>query len=169
MAQRQTKGWTTVLEIAVVVILFWGVPAIAFWQFHTSFAAQDADSGSPFDNAAMFPRLVAIGLIGLGGLQIGRLIWMGAAGTDTSPRSRGLTLRALACLAAFVMYLFSVSTLGFVAATPAVLLAMFLILGARPLVAIGIAVLATATVGIVFGTILNVVLPVGRLGLPTLF
>ena len=49
------------------------------------------------------------------------------------------------------------------------LLVMFMILGARPVMALAVAVAATLVAGFVFGTLLKVVLPVGRLGLPTVF
>ena len=187
MATQSADGRSRLSEIAVVVVIFFGVAGIAFWQFATSFAEQDANSGGPFDNAAMFPRLIAWSLIILGILQIARTLVFG--GNGDSGRSPGekpgteretvpsaidedatrLTLRALGCLATFVLYLSIVTTVGYVATTIVMLLVMFIILGARPIFALAVAVGATFVAGFVFGTLLKVVLPVGRLGLPTVF
>ena len=174
-------------EIAVVVVIFLGLAGVAFWQFATSFAAQNANSGGPFDNAAMFPRLIAWALIILGILQIAKTLILGATGASATPAGRKpesgsqpvrpedgddalrLTLRAVGCLATFVLYLSIVTTVGYIATTIVMLLTMFTILGARPIVALAVAVGATFVAGFVFGTLLKVVLPVGRLGLPTVF
>ena len=183
MARRYTKVSATFLEIAVVAILFCGMAAVAFWQLATSFVAQDANSGGPFDNAAMFPRLVAWRLLLLSGIEITRLLirWHRGGATDGAGQGgllrpgpedeslRVLTYRALACSGVFMVYLIALTPIGYIASTPVLIAAMAMILGARFWVAILVAVTATTAIGIVFATILNVVLPVGRLGLPTLF
>ena len=165
-------------DIAVVVVIFFGVAGIAFWQFATSFAEQGANSGGPFDNAAMFPRLIAWTLIILGVVQVATSLLSkgtGAGDGRSEPAAAQgqddgrLLLRALACLATFILYLSVVTTVGYITATIVMLLVMFVILGARPIVAAVVAVAATFVAGLIFGTLLNVVLPVGRLGLPTVF
>ena len=179
MATQSADGRSRLAEIAVVVVIFFGVAGIAFWQFATSFAEQDANSGGPFDNAAMYPRLIAWSLIILGAVQVATtLIFkrtdVPAGGSEPVAGAKGedggrLLLRALACFATFILYLSVVTTVGYIAATIVMLLVMFVILGARPIAAAVVAVAATFVAGFVFGTLLNVVLPVGRLGLPTVF
>lgn len=183
MAQRQTSASTRFVEVAVVAILFWGMAAVAFWQFNTSFQAQDANSGGPFDNAAMFPRLIAWGLVALGAVQIGYLVlkWLFRRGDDHDingglirPRPDDeplakLTLRALASAVFFVLYLFVLTPVGYAFSTPVLIAAMAMVLGAKWWMAAFVGLVTTVLVGIVFATILNVVLPVGRLGLPVLF
>lgn len=173
MAIQSGENRTLPGEIAAVIVIFFGVAGIAFWQFATSFAEQEANSGGPFDNAAMFPRLIAWALVILGAVQIfAAFRAKGANGTEaatSAAEDRYLTLRALGCLVCFVLYLSTVTVVGYIAATIVMLCAMFLILGAGPVMALGVALVATFTIGIVFNTVLNVVLPVGRLGLPTVF
>ena len=183
MAQQHNVISTRLVEVVVVAILFLGVVAIAFWQFNTSFEVQDANSGGPFDNAAMFPRLVARGLLALGILQIGRIVldmWLRPhqdhqvdggliapkPGDETLAK---LTLRALGCAFVFVVYLVLLTPVGYLAATPVLIATMAMLLGARWWMAALVSLAATLLIGFVFATILNVVLPVGRLGLPTLF
>ena len=135
----------------------------------------------------MFPRLIAWTLIVLGIVQTAKTLFFGGNGASDGPLDRkpvgglappraatgdhaiGLTARALACLATFVLYLSIVTTVGYVATTIVMLLAMFMILGVRPVMALAVAVAATFVAGFVFGTLLKVVLPVGRVGLPTVF
>ena len=181
------EGNSKLSEVAGVIVIFFGVAGIAFWQFATSFAEQDANAGGPFANAAMFPRLIAWALVVLGGAQIlialfaerrdrleGLITFEEGTGSepvDPSPfhDDRYLTIRALACLVVFVLYLIFVTTIGYIASTIVALLTMFLILGTRPLMAFAVSAAATFAAGFVFNTLLNVVLPVGRLGLPTVF
>ncbi len=190
-------------EVVLVVIFFMGIAGIAFWQIATSFAEQGADSGTPFDNAAMFPRLVAAFLVGLSLVQIGiSLMKRDQAEPDNTlepfqdtPKSdevfepvlqlddsdptldsqppeetqSRLLLRALGCLAVFIVYLTLVTTTGYILGTILMLLSMFMILGTSLLLAFVVATTATLTTGFVFDSLLGVVLPIGQLGLPTLF
>ena len=183
MAQRQLRISAYLVEIVVVAILFLGLAGIAFWQFSTSFEAQGANSGSPFDNAAMFPRLIAWGLVLLSLFQIARLLISWQHGDKGQDRQTGdlvrpepndecpqsLTVRAIAAALVFVVYLFALTPVGYVTTTPMLVAAIAIILGARWWMAGLIGLAATLAVGFVFGTLLNVVLPVGRLGLPTIF
>lgn len=183
MAQRQLQISASLVEIVVVAILFLGLAGVAFWQFNTSFEAQGANAGSPFDNAAMFPRLIAWGLVLLSLFQIARLLISRQHGDEGQDRQTGglvrpepddeslqrLTVRAIAAALVFVVYLFALTPVGYVATTPMLVAAIAIILGARWWMAALVGLVATFAVGFVFGSLLNVVLPVGRLGLPTVF
>jgi putative tricarboxylic transport membrane protein len=185
--RNMIKNKRVIGEIAVVALIFLGVAGVALQQIATSFAAQNASSGGPLKNAAMFPQLLIAILVVLGCVQIGMSIRThrlsnGPATGETRPDARSesavpgeppdpaepravLHRKAIICLVIFAAYLGGVGILGYPVATFTMLFAMFFVLGTSPLVASIVAFLAMVTVGIVFGMLLNVVLPIGIIGI----
>ncbi|MQA85063.1 MAG: hypothetical protein GEV03_10680 [Streptosporangiales bacterium] len=72
--------------------------------------------------------------------------------------------KAAAVLAAVGVYLLAAGVLGFIPTMAALLWLLMLALGARPLPALGAAVLATLLIYYLFGMVLLVPLPLGPLG-----
>jgi len=187
-SQYQKKEF---LGVAFVIVFFLGVAGVAFWQFATFFVEKGIASGSPFKNAAMFPRLIAYCIVILSLIVIAQFLVeirlkssappfppLGDARLDHDEDSgrpavketfAGLLLRAMASLLVFIAYLAVVPVTGYIPATILMLFILVVILGAKVVPAIIFSVGVTFSVGFIFGTVLNVVLPIGTLGLPTVF
>lgn len=114
---------------------------------------------------ALFPGLIA------GGLAVASLLlaWQGL-GSGRPLVALNAGLRSPRHLAAFavalggaVFYVLCVDTLGFIACSVLVLLALQWALGVRPLTALGVAVLATLVIHTCFYKMLRVPLPWGLL------
>jgi putative tricarboxylic transport membrane protein len=115
--------------------------------------------------AALSPGLIGAGLV-LAGLELVRrglterapLVTLAA--WTRSPRLAG---NVLLLVAAVVFYIVAVDTLGFVVCSVAILLALFLKLRARPLVAIVVAIGTTLAIHALFYKLLRVPLAWGVL------
>lgn len=140
---------------------------IVFREAATSLAAQDAASGGPMRNAALFPRAVAWSLTGLVAINAMHLLRRGRAtqpappdvrgGADTTPK----TDRALVATAAFVGYLLALPVAGYYAATPVLMAGLMFLLGVGTIRSVVSAALLTLAVAWIFEGLLNVVLPLG--------
>ncbi|MHA1567557.1 MAG: tripartite tricarboxylate transporter TctB family protein [Alphaproteobacteria bacterium] len=146
----------------LVVLFFVGVVAVVFQQIHTSMAEQGIASGSPYDNAAAFPRAVAIliGMLVVALLVSRRLIGRpadGAVGFSFTELRRPVLL-----LVVFGVYLATLKILGYHLATPAMIMAVMVLCGVRKpielaLVGVGISLV----LAFFFEGFLNIVLPGG--------
>lgn len=90
----------------------------------------------------------------------------GSAGTDEAPpptTTRG-RVNALAVLGFVVIYLLLVQSLGFILTMGGLLFLLMWRLGARPVVALGAAVVTTGIIVVIFQQVLLVPLPTGLLG-----
>ena len=140
------------------------IPAAILQQSATSLAEQDAASGGPMRNAALFPRAIAVIMIGLLAWQATRLLTGRVAAASPMVRQEG-TPRALAASALFAAYLIALPVVGFHLATPVLGAILFALLGVRLLPALAGGIALSLAVAFVFEGLLNVVLPVGRLGI----
>lgn len=125
-------------------------------------------SGDPVNNAALFPRLVANLILGLCALQLVQLLRrrLLPSAEFLHGATRDTIWRCLAGFGVLLAYLAALPLAGFYPATAAFLLALFLLLKARPIWIAALAAAAvTLAVGYVFEELLRVVLPQGRLGL----
>lgn len=136
------------------------IPAAIFWQSATSLADQDAASGGPMRNAALFPR-------GVAGVMVGLVLWQGlrlAAGGAAHPsplrRAEGTGLAVLGA-ALFVATLWALPVIGFHLATPALGVLLFGLFGLHPVKVAAGGIGLSVAVAFVFEGLLNVVLPVG--------
>ncbi len=136
------------------------VPLLIAWQNATSLADQGVASGGPMSNAAAYPTIIAWVLVVLTLVNALRII-SGRICEHSPLDPTPTTPLALAATALFVVYLLTVSWLGYYITTPVLLAALFAILGLGPIVALAGAVLATLVVAAVFEGLLNVVLPLG--------
>lgn len=161
------------LNLAVPTALLM-LGTFVLWHTYTAFTEAGVGGGDAFSNSALFPRLIAWGLI------IVSIILLLQAFTGSSKaddfetqevssnlvaRDLGLKLRAIACFVMVFVYLLVLKYLGFYLATPMLMIGLFSVLGARPTEALGLGIISTIIVVLAFEQGLNVVFPVGRLGL----
>lgn len=162
-------------EVAVV-LAFLALAGLVFQQTGTSFVEQGAATGGAMFNAAMFPELMAWGLILLSALQLVGIIRALVAGTPADaaadqdgPAGSADDSRlsvALVCAALFVLYLFLLKPLGYHLTTPLFLFAFYYVLGTRRiLVAIALGLATSLAMSFVFEYGMNVILPVGMFGI----
>lgn len=106
------------------------VVGVVFQQIATSFAEQGIASGGPFDNAAAYPRAVAILIVTLIALQL-------AVSSVARRRDNSETLspahlaRPAAGLAILFGYVWSLNWLGYHIATPSMIAALMILGGSR--------------------------------------
>ena len=152
----------------LMLAAFIALGIFVYQQIYGPLTAQGNASGDPVNNAALFPRLVANLILGLSALQlVQRLRRKVRVSAEFRHKATGDSAwRCLACFGMLLAYLFALPLAGFYPATAAFLLALVVLLKARPIwFAVLVAVLITFVVGYVFEELLRVVLPQGRLGL----
>ena len=163
----------------LTTLAFLALAGLVFSQTHTSFVEQGGASGGALQNAAMFPELLAYGLVALAALQLVRLLRSPAAGggADTpdelqvndgavaSAGDRSLLARALITTAALVLYLFALKPLGYHLATPIFMLVSYRTLGVKLLPAAILGLVTSLAMSLLFEWGMNVILPVGRYGI----
>lgn len=119
---------------------------------------------------AAFPMLIGIGLVICGALialGIGRSFEVEEAEAPAEQGAWRLSgLRALVPPAMLLFYVFAVDHLGFLPTAAAVVLVMALALGARPRLAVPLAIVAPIFVHLAFYKLLRVPLPAGLLPVP---
>ncbi|WP_447553033.1 tripartite tricarboxylate transporter TctB family protein [Vreelandella sp. EE22] len=140
--------------------LFACVPIAIFWNSATSLAEQGVASGGPMQNAAMFPRGVAVIMTVLLVLNAARTALGRVSHPSAMTRSEG-TLKAVSCTALFIAYLIFLPTLGFHLATPVLTAILFRLFGIGLVGAITGGVALSLATAFIFEGVLNVVLPVG--------
>ncbi|MXY32803.1 MAG: tripartite tricarboxylate transporter TctB family protein [Boseongicola sp. SB0664_bin_43] len=149
----------------VAIAFFAALGALVFQQVATSMAEQGIASGGPYDNAASYPRNIAILMLALLAVQLVRdLLFKSDQPIETA--SLPAVRRAVGLLAVFAIYLVCLDWLGYHLSTTPMAMAVMWLCGARNLpnivsIALGMAfVMAFA-----FEKVLNVVLPGGIFGL----
>ena len=145
----------------IAIGFFAGLVALVFQQIHTSMTEQGIASGGPYDNAATFPKSVAIAIAGLLVIQIVMEFLISAAEPETT-RMTELKRPAL-MLVVFALYLGLLTTLGYHLTTAPMVFAVMWICGARRVGALVLTSLAMAfSAAFIFERYLNVVLPGGN-------
>ncbi len=114
---------------------------------------------------ALFPGVIAVGLIACGGLLIRRGFHKRGplVSLATWMRDPSLVTNFLAICAVLVFYIAVAGTLGFIPTATICLVALFLKLRVRPLPAIVVAIVATLVIHTLFYKLLRVPLPWGVL------
>ncbi|WP_319518478.1 tripartite tricarboxylate transporter TctB family protein [uncultured Martelella sp.] len=144
--------------IALAIIA--AVPVAIFWQSATSLEQQGAASGGPLENAAFYPRVIAVLLAFIVAVHVARL-GLGKVQTLSPLKASDGTRLALVLSAVFVAYLLVLPYAGFHIVTPVLLLVFLLAFGVRPVSAVPGAIGMWLVASFVFEGLLNVVLPVG--------
>ena len=118
--------------------------------------------GQPY-GAATFPVLIGAGfvLVALALIAKGILEWRSLPGVDASDwgRSGRAWFRMALTVLLVILYIAFSDWLGFAVSSFLVLVVLFLALEVRPVLAVGIAVLATLVIQQAFGVLLRVPLP----------
>lgn len=157
MLENLKRSWPIATFFVIII-------AIVFQQISTSFVEQNMASGGPYDNAASYPRIVAI-MIGL--LLIVQLLMKGN-GFNSSDIPEGAdkkaTLRAILLIGIFGIYIYTLKFLGYQIGTPLMIFSVTLLCGDKRYFRAAIfAILASLSIAFVFEQLLNVVLPGGFL------
>ena len=154
MLTRKLAEWLVVAFFLVLI-------ATVFQQIATSMTEQGIASGGPYDNAAAYPRAVAIfmGCLLALSILIGRLF----PDLDETP---GLSVekirRPALLLVIFAIYLWALGYLGYHLATPPMLMALMILGGLRrPLEIILVSFAVSFFLAFVFEVFLKIVLPGG--------
>ncbi|MEO8411721.1 MAG: tripartite tricarboxylate transporter TctB family protein, partial [Propionivibrio sp.] len=145
--------WLSVLFFAFII-------AVVFQQIATSLTEQGIATGGPYDNAAAYPKAIAI-LMGILLVPIALTIKSTAIGVTFAELKRPALM-----LVIFSLYLLGLGILGYHISTPLMLISVMMISGIRrpiELVLSGIGV--SLLMSLCFESMLKVVLPGGMLGL----
>lgn len=152
----------------LVVILFVAVIGLVFQQAATDMAAQGIASGGPYDNAAAYPKTIAIvlGILTFAQVLVQLLRSRIAPGDGDTPVPLRQLVRPAALVAIFAVYLGCLDLLGYHIATPIMLATLMVLCGIRrPLAILLPAALISLGFAYVFEAWLKIVLPGGFLHL----
>ncbi len=149
----------------LVIAFFLALIATVFQQIATSMTEQGIATGGPYDNAAAYPRSVAI-LMGC--LLVVLVIFnrlLGQPGANEGLSFADLRRPAL-LLVIFAVYLAALGTLGYHIATPLMLMAVMILGGLRrPLEIILVSLGVSLLLAFMFEVFLKIVLPGGMFAL----
>ena len=149
------------LNILALGFLF-AVVVVVFWQIETDFKDQGIASGGPYDNAASYPRTIAICIGVLVALQLIVELVRGNLASLTENIQASELRRAGFMLVVFAVYLTGLTTVGYHLATTPLIAAIMWLCGMRSVLKIVLSSVAIATgFAFVFEVLLNVVLPLG--------
>lgn len=156
---RRHAAWLAIVFFAVLV-------AVVFQQILTSMTDQGIASGSPYDNAAAYPKAVAI-LIGiLAAVEAVTEIFRRPADSETARYTLSDLRRPALLLVVLVGYLFSLGFLGYHLSTPGMIMAIMLLCGMRrPLEIVLAGAIISLVLAFFFEFYLTIVLPGGVFGL----
>lgn len=148
-------------------MFFGAIIAVVFQQIHTSMTEQQIASGGPYDNAAAYPRIIAI--------LIGIMVAIQASFTflkrKSSPEDQQAIAfselkRPAALLIIFALYLGLLGTLGYHLTTTPMILAIMVLCGMRLSISTAAISFSIAIAhAYAFEVFLKVVLPGGIFGL----
>ena len=148
-------------------ILLCTTAGLVLYEAATSLAEQGYASGTPISNAALYPRLLAALLLGLVALQVvSDLRGTGPVADGEAAAAPGQATRTVAVALGMVAYVALLPALGFLIATPILVLALMLLLGdRRPATLVALPPAITAGCLAVFQGLFNVNLPRGLFGI----
>ncbi|BCH27426.1 tripartite tricarboxylate transporter TctB family protein [Mesorhizobium sp. L-8-3] len=150
----------------LVVILFVAVVGLVFHEAATDMAAQGIASGGPYDNAAAYPKTIAIvlGILTFAQVMIQLIRSRIAPDDNGNPVPLRQLVRPAALVVIFAVYLGCLDVLGYHIATPIMLAALMALCGIRrPLAILLPAILISFGFAYVFEAWLKIVLPGGFL------
>ena len=157
-------------QVEIIAVVFLSiVVAVVFQQIYTSLAEQGISTGGPYDNAAAYPRGVAILMAFLLAIQVCVFSFVdGAEKPEKLAKFSDLTL-PFSLLLIFAFYLGALGHLGYHLTTPPMIIAIMLLCGMRNFLAtVGSSIGVSLIFAFLFERFLNVVLPGGifRLNIP---
>jgi len=110
---------------------FAGLGALVFQQIATSMAEQGIASGGPYDNAASYPRNVAILMLALLAIQLVRDLLLARGEEPAEAATHAGLRRAVGLLAVFAVYLVCLNWFGYHLSTAPMAAAVMFLCGAR--------------------------------------
>ncbi|MEM8580674.1 MAG: tripartite tricarboxylate transporter TctB family protein [Pseudomonadota bacterium] len=138
------------------------VITVVFWQIETDLTEQGIASGGPYDNAASYPRAIAVFIGVLLALQLAVELFKGKAVPLKEREETKDIGRAGMMLAIFGVYLLTLTTIGYHLATAPMIFAIMWVCGMRKPLKMVLSSVAIATgFAFLFEVFLNVVLPLG--------
>ncbi len=158
-SSRMLNFLTLVFLLTVIVTVF--------WQIGTDLEEQGIAHGGPYNNAASYPRFIAIFMSILLALQFGMEFLKSKALSETeADQAANITpsdfRRAGMMLLVFAFYLLVLTTVGYHLATTPMIFAIMWICGMRNSFKMALSSIAIATgFAFIFEFFLNVVLPLG--------
>ena len=147
----------------VLAFLFLIPVALVFQQSFTSLSEQGVAAGDALNNAAMFPKILAVLLGALAILQA--TFALRRPPVDETTKFTVKLRNSLTVMLFLVVYLLILPVLGYHIMTPVLCLAILLLLGLRLFPAVIVGVAMSLVVALFFESALNVILPVGIFGL----
>lgn len=151
----------------LIVLFFVAIVAVVFQQIHTSMSEQGIATGGPYDNAAAYPRSIAI-LIGLLVALQAIIGFLKPKSTTNSGTEISLTelKRPIILLLIFGAYLALLGPLGYHLTTAPMIFGIMILCGVRPSIyaALNASLIALA-LAYAFEVYLKVVLPGGMFSL----
>lgn len=148
----------------LAVLFLAAVCGVVFQQIATSFVEQGMAGGTPYDDAASYPRAVAIVVLALLAVALAQAFGRRPEASGEAPPRWAALARPAALIATFALYLAGLGLVGYSLATPPAVYAMMKIAGARrDGRAIVVAVAAMLATAILFEEGLKVVLPGGAI------
>ncbi len=147
----------------LITAFFAAIIAVVFQQIHTSMEEQGIASGGPYDNAASYPRTVAIVMGILVVCQVLLDHFKGQPDAETEAPIRFADLRRPAMLLViFGLYLGVLNIIGYHLATAPMIFAVMWLCGSRTIWKLALAsLLISFSLAYVFENYLNIVLPGG--------
>lgn len=146
----------------LAIVFFLVVVTLVFQQIATSLTEQGIASGSPYKNAAAFPKAVALIMIALLTMQVIGTLFSKPATTPDKPHERPRFAKAIILLGLFFLYLALIGQLGYHITTAPFLFATMALAGMQGWVSMLIISLSVSTaLAFSFEVLLKVVLPGG--------
>lgn len=151
----------------LVVVFFVAIVAVVFQQIYTSMMEQGIASGGPYDNAAAYPKLVAVLILIMLVLQTVLAVFGPSSGASANEVVEfGELKRPVALLAVFAIYLGLLGYLGYHLMTTPLVFAIMVLCGMQfAFSTFGIALIISFVLAFAFEVFLKVVLPGGIFGL----
>ena len=160
MIRHSHLNWIITAFFAIIV-------AVVFQQINTSMTAQGIASGGPYDNAASYPRAVAIAIAVLVAGQLAVDVLRARKGVQTEDSTKLADLkRPVLLLVLFAIYLNVLTFLGYHLTTIPMVFGVMWICGARKIPSlIASSLILSFVAAYIFEKVLNVVLPGGYFAL----
>jgi putative tricarboxylic transport membrane protein len=168
MTNRKKAEWLVLCFFAVTI-------AIVFQQILTDMTESGIASGGPYDNAAAYPRAVAV-IIGVLMLILLMLRFVPVFNHNVKQKEEAeskLSLtglkRSILLLLIFALYLWALGFLGYYISTPLMIMGIMILSGLKkPLEVIPVSILISFFLAFMFEYFLKIVLPGGilRLNIP---
>ncbi|WP_188861310.1 tripartite tricarboxylate transporter TctB family protein [Marinobacterium nitratireducens] len=156
---------------AVVSTLFLALGVWVIYQTLTTFDDAGVAGGDALSDSALFPRIAACIMIFLALVNIIKVFFnrdLSSGEFDSEEHDKispDHLIKGLLCVVVFVVYLLVLKSVGYDVATPVLMALLFYILGARWWSSCLLGLFSSIAMSLFFEQALDVILPVGIMGL----